>query len=297
MQLLGKRQYQRIPANKFAPVLQPLANNYNNMVVRLSELEAEHLNIENDLQVQVESATRTLIEQQRVLGNTERMAALGEVMARLAHELRNPLAGVKMACHNLQTDMSDHEGFSDYQDRVNLVSSEIDRMIHLLNSLLDQARHAPEQLHDTNINITISELLKLARYQIPPNINLLYEAKEKEEIICRLPHIHLRQALLNLIINAQQAMEAKLKGAEGSITLSSHREENTLVISVCDEGLGFPKDLIEDGIRAFSTYREGGTGLGLSMVQRFVRNQGGTLELSNKASGACVTLKLHCVLK
>ncbi len=289
MKSLGNQQYQRIPPERVDPMFQALFENYNNMVVRLAKLEAEHVLNEHELQLQVDKATRTLIEQQRNLSNTERLAALGEVTARMAHELRNPLAGVQMACSNLKADMAGKQQYQIYLERLTLMCSEINRMIDLLNSLLSQARHDPEPLREVNIDTTIQDLLTLARYQMPTNIKLQYQPVHN--IVCRLPDIQFRQALLNLILNARQAMAEKA----GNITLHVSREADTLIVRVTDDGPGFPSEILDNNIRAFSSQRSGGTGLGLSMVKRFVHNQGGEILLSNLSpSGACVTLKLPC---
>jgi signal transduction histidine kinase len=289
MQSLGNRQYQGIPAEQVDPMFQILFENYNTMVQRLARLENEHLHNEQDLQRQVDNATRTLIGQQRSLANTERLAALGEVMAHMAHELRNPLAGVQMACSNLKTDMAGKHEYEKYLARISLMCSEINRMIDLLNNLLTQARHDPEPLSNVDLNATIQDLLTLARYQMPEQIELRYQPVH--DINCKLPDIQFRQALLNLILNARQAMAEKA----GSITLEVSRQDDTLNIRVTDEGPGFPAEIIDGSIRAFSTQRQGGTGLGLSVVKRFARNHDGKLSLNNLSSGgACVTLELPC---
>jgi C4-dicarboxylate-specific signal transduction histidine kinase len=291
MAALGNRQYQRIPLENVDPMFQPLLENYNHMAIRLSELEAEHLQHEQHLEQQVKKAARTLVEQQRSLANTERLAALGEVMARLAHELRNPLAGVKMACSNIKQEIAESGVDAPHKSRIELVGKEIDRMIEMLNHLLDQAHHQPEQVREVQLDSAVGDLLTLARYQIPGNIRLHHEIPPG--IICRLPDTELRQALLNLILNAQQALGEQ----QGTVSILAALDGTRLTIRVIDDGPGFPADVLEDGIRAFKTRRIGGTGLGLSMVQRFTRNQGGKLLISNREPhGACVTLELNCVL-
>jgi two-component system, NtrC family, sensor kinase len=289
MSLLSRNNFTPASLQKVDPILRPLTENFNTMVTRLEELEQDHEMRELDLQTQVENATKTLLEQQSSLANTERLAAVGETMARIAHELRNPLAGVKMACNNLRDDLSQTIDSPEYQDRINIVASEIDRIISMLNTLLDQSRHKPEVAQLINVADSVETLIQLARYQIPKVIQL--EQHIDDDIVCYLPEALFRQALLNLLLNAWQAIGE----AGATIVIHGSQVDGQLQLIVEDDGPGFPEDLIEHGIRVFVTHRAEGTGLGLSMVQRFVRSLGGTISLSNKQPrGACVTLNLPC---
>jgi two-component system NtrC family sensor kinase len=289
MTLLARRDYSPAPVAAIDPLLRPLTENYNKMVARLAELEKEHEERERDLEGQVESATRTLLEQHRSLSNTERLAAVGEMMARIAHELRNPLAGVKLACANLREELSQRLGSPEYNERIDMVTSEIDRIITMQNTLLDHSRHKPEPSRNISIARTVNALIKLARYQIPSQIQL--EQHIPDDIVCHLPEGLFRQSLLNLILNAMQALGER----EGRITIEAILTDDSLRLDISDDGPGFPPDLLEYGIRAFITHRAEGTGLGLSMVQRFARTVGGNVILSNREPhGACVTLELPC---
>lgn len=288
MKLLGDRQYQRVTLEQADPGLKPVLENYNALVVRLSELESEHLQYQQNLERQVEQSARAVIAQQRSLAQTERMAALGEITARLVHELRNPLAGIKMACINWKKKLQRGERMQDSMDRIELVINEIDRIIQTMNHFLHQAHHEPEPLQALNIDSVINELLTLARYQLPKTIQLDYVGSP--ELVCRLPDIQFRQALLNLILNAQQAMNRQA----GTITVHAECCDGRLLIKVCDEGPGFSDECLNHGIRSFTTRRKDGTGLGLAMVQRFVKNHEGSLEIGNlEPRGACVTMKLN----
>lgn len=289
MSLLGRSDFTQASMKSVDPLLRPLTQNYNTMVARLAELESEHARREQRLESQVDFATQALLEQQRSLANAERLATLGEMMARIAHELRNPLAGVKLACANLQKELSEELKGSQYIERVNIVAAEIDRIIAVLNAMLDQSRHKPEPLTDVDIGQAVADLMTLVRYQIPDRITLTREIPDN--LVCRLPDAMLRQALLNLLLNAQQAIGDQ----NGNIAVHAYVDDGTLHLSVYDDGPGLPDDLIESGIRTFVSHRAEGTGLGLSMVQRFVRAQGGVVKLSNREPhGACVTLNLPC---
>jgi two-component system NtrC family sensor kinase len=283
MSQLARRDYITAPTQDIDPVLEPLIDNYNHMVTRLAELEREHKARHDSLELQVRSAASSLLEQQRNLAKAEQLAAVGELAARLAHELRNPLAGMHMALQNLQ-----HEVTSDEQvERIVLISNELERITTLLNSLLDQAKHRPEPMRDVNLSQVAGELLKLARFQLPENISVTLDIPKTLE--CRLPENSLRRALLNLILNSYHAIGDKA----GDIRISARQQEDGLLIEVCDDGPGFPPAILESSPRAFQTTRPGGTGLGLTTVQNFVQELHGTLSLHNlEPHGACAKLNI-----
>jgi len=289
MTLLARRDYSPAPVAGVDPMLRPLTENYNAMAARLKELEKEQESREQDLKGVVHKATHALLEQQRTLANAERLAAVGEMMARIAHELRNPLAGMKMACANLREELNAAPDTAPSVARVTLIANEIDRVILVLNSLLDQSRHSPEPVREIQLAQTIADLVTLVQYQIPARIRI--ERRIPADIRCRVPDASLRQALLNLVLNAQQV----IGDADGRILIEASAQDDLLQLRVCDDGPGFPPDMLESGIRAFVTHRPDGTGLGLSMVQRFARAQNGRITLSNlEPRGACVTLLLPC---
>jgi two-component system NtrC family sensor kinase len=144
-------------------------------------------------------------------------------------------------------------------------------------------------LRDVVLARAVTDLLALVRYQISAHIRL--EQRIAEDIVCRLPDVLLRQALLNILLNAQQAIGEN----DGEIVVEAAVEDGRLRLSVSDNGPGFPRDLLGAGIRAFVSHRAEGTGLGLSMVQRFARSHGGIVRLANvEPHGACVTIELPC---
>jgi signal transduction histidine kinase len=286
MSQLARRETPTSPASVTAeidPMLKPLVDHYNDMVQRLAQLEDEHKIRQETLESQVRSAATSLLDQQRSLAKAEQLAAVGELAARLAHELRNPLAGMQMAITNLQDEVEDIE----HIERLGLVAQELERITALLNGLLDQARLYPEPLQTIRLTSVVQELLTLARYQLPEHIGL--EQQVPEELEWVLPENELRRSLLNLVLNACQAIGER----RGVIRVLVHAEDGHLLIDVCDDGPGFPQTLLESGVRSFQTTRVNGTGLGLSSVQRFAQELHGTLQLHNhQPHGACVTLRI-----
>ncbi len=286
---LGARDFHPVPEdtlNRTTKLARPAFNSYNALVSRLQDLEAEHRDRELDLERRVREATKALLAQSRELSRAERLAAVGAVSAGLAHELRNPLAGIQLACSKIHQLLDD----TPQAERIQAVIGELKRINTLLTAQVDAARHAPEPSVPTNIAATVDELLGLLRYQVSDE--LMLAADIADDIQCMLPVAGLRQALLNLLLNAVQ-----IQNEQGAVTISAAVEEQQqeVVVQISDEGPGFPQEMLRAGIRPFATGRSGGTGLGLAMVRRFVRDLDGELMLENRASGgATVTLRLPC---
>jgi signal transduction histidine kinase len=285
MAVLGRPDYRTVTTSGLDPLLRPVFDNYNHMVARLHDLEREHRQRQQSLEEAVRAATGTLLEQQRVLSSAERLAAVGEVAAGVAHELRNPLAGIQMALSGIRRELTDPEQGT----RLDLAIGEVKRVSRSLNGLLDLARQPPEPAVQVRLADLATELIALLRYQVPDTICLRHSIAP--DLTCRLPEGGFRQALLNLMLNSTEAIGA---GA-GEIELRSSHGEGQLSVSVIDDGPGFPEELLENGVRPFTTWREGGTGLGLAMVRRFVKNMGGELVLERRQPrGASVTMLLPC---
>jgi signal transduction histidine kinase len=280
---LANGQFNAVSTEGVYPLLVPLFQNYNYLVTRLEELESEHRLRARSLESEVRAATKALLEQQRSLARAERMAAVGELAAGLAHELRNPLAGILMSLGNLRREFTD----ADLIERLDLVISEIERLTRMLNQYLSNARHHPEPTRPVALASLVADLIALLRYQVPKHIQL--EAAVPQDLTCLLPRDRIRQALLNLILNAAHA----LGDESGSVRVSAAREDRWLVLSVCDDGPGFPPEMLESGVLPFATRNEAGTGLGMAMVRRVVLDLGGDLQIENvQPRGACVRLSL-----
>lgn len=280
---LAEEDFRPMDTQHLDPLLLPVFNSYNEMVKSLGELEAAKRLHAESLEAEVRAATQALLEQQRSLAQAERLAAVGEMAAGVAHELRNPLAGIQMSCVNLRSEIDN----SDQATRLELIIAELKRMARLLTQLLEQSKQAPAPSQTCDVSALVRELVALARYQIPAQIELDYRVPES--LICRIPESGVRQVLLNLVLNASQAIEPR----PGKICIELSREAEWLQITVFDDGPGFSDDLLRGGVRPFASGRPQGTGLGLAIVQRTMRESGGQMQLSNlDPHGACVTLKL-----
>jgi two-component system NtrC family sensor kinase len=281
--LLARKDYALAPTDSVSPVVRPLYEKYNRMVKRMQDLEQGHRKREFSLREDVDQATRALLRQQAALSRVERMAAVGEVSARLGHELRNPLSGVLMALVNLREDVD----LADQDERLGLAIAELERIAGMLTRVVDDSRLGPERARRLQLEGIVAEMVQLVRYQLNDEVTLETDVPEDLEVV--LPETGLRHALLNLVLNAAQAIGDR----PGTIRIGAERDGDALLLSVTDDGTGFPPALLDAGVNEFGTWRHGGTGLGLATVQRFAFALSGRLELTNLANGgARATLRL-----
>ncbi len=234
-----------------------------------------------------EAAATTLLEQHESLARAERLAALGEMAASLAHELRNPIAGMMMSLENLLRETDD----PGTKERLELITGEMQRLTRLLSAYLAPARHRPERIEEVDVSRLVEELCALVGFRLPEPVTL--DCQQTAPVSWPLPRDRVRQALLNLVLNATQAIQSQGPDARGHIDVRVAIVDDQLHLTVEDDGPGFTEATLESGSQPFQTSRSGGTGLGLAMVRRVVRDLDGTLELSNRSPhGACVRVVL-----
>lgn len=265
------------------PIINDLFERYNHLVAHLIELEQTHLNYTNRLESQVRKTSHKLLEQSQRLAKAERLAALTEMAASTAHELRNPLAIIQVALENMQSESDDPE----LRERIGLLHREVHRLTKHLNDLLSNARSSSEAAQAISIGKVVQELITLLSYQVPDAIQ--FDLHGSGDVVAVLPETEFRQVLLNLLQNAVQAIGDK----PGTVHVDISRTDQQLLVTVTDSGEGFNPELLQQGIRPFVSLKEKGSGLGLVMVQRFARDLHGQLRLSNNHAGhASVTLSL-----
>jgi two-component system, NtrC family, sensor kinase len=273
------------------PELRSVLESYNKLVSRLAAAEAENVRRRDDLEAQVRAATGTVLRQGRELADADRLAAVGETSARIAHELRNPLAGIELGLRNVLVDCdSSGRPLTDgLHERLEPMISELQRMSRLLTDLLDQGRRAPERPAEMDVGACIRETVSLVRYQTPKNVSI--DTEIGDGISCFLPRDTLRQVVFNLVLNAIQVIGEQT----GAVIVHGQSLGDELVLRIIDDGPGFPEEVLALGPRIFATRRAGGVGLGLSTVGRLTEQMGGHMELTNRTQGgAVVSLTLPC---
>jgi signal transduction histidine kinase len=207
----------------------------------------------------------------------EHLATMGELAAGVAHEIRNPLAGIAGAIEIISKDFP-----KDHPDREILddLRQEVRRIEKVLNDLLTYARPKAPQFGIADLKETVAHTLQLARQQLGSK-NVEFSI----QIPSHLPHFRMdpeqmHQVLLNLVLNGIQAVDQEGKIAIQAKVLGGSggpNRPNYVEISVRDSGGGISHEQMEKIFRPFYTTKRGGTGLGLSLCRRIISQHGGTL--------------------
>ncbi len=233
-----------------------LGRNFNHMMLQLRESREE-----------IERLHRTQISR------AEHLATLGELATGLAHEIRNPLAGIAGVIEIVGRDLP---ATSPARAVVKDVRQEITRISRTLTDLLETARPRRPEIRRSNLNTTVEHAVMLARQQVlskPIKIEL-QKQPDLPEVEHDSDQIH--QVLLNLLLNAVQAME----GA-GTVRVEIGSREGYANVVVSDTGRGISAQNLPNIFRPFYTTKGNGTGLGLSLARRIVEDHHGRIEVSS----------------
>jgi len=203
------------------------------------------------------------------LRRADRLSALGELSAGLAHEIRNPLGSIEGAVQILGRPQLPEETRREFTD---LASHEVVRLKGLLTNFLEFARPQPPRIIASEIGLLLESVAKLSSQTAA-----MAKVAIRVENVEPLPPVsvdpeQIKQVLLNLVINAVQATPEG-----GQITLRAGREGNWVRVEVEDEGIGIPPGDMERVFDPFFTTRSCGTGLGLSIAYQIVSQHGGQI--------------------
>ncbi|MBX5484362.1 MAG: GAF domain-containing protein [Myxococcaceae bacterium] len=212
----------------------------------------------------------------------DRLAALGEMAAGLAHEIRNPLGSIKGAAQCLDPSRLPGED----GEFLEVIVEEVNRLNGVVTAFLDYSRPLKQNFAPTDLNDVVTRTLKLIQNDLPPTVTLeveLYEALNKVDCDAE----QLKQVLINLVQNAVQAFGDRPGRIKVRTTrherFSDFRGSNELVeVQVIDDGPGIPADQQLNIFVPFFTTKQKGTGLGLAICQRIVKSHGGTITVQSK---------------
>ena len=208
------------------------------------------------------------------MARAEHLATIGELAAGLAHEIRNPLAGIAGVVEVMGRELPKE---SSSRGVLPEVQAEIPHIQAILSDLLAYARPRPPEFHPADLNATVEQAVFLARQQVrtkPIEIALAPERKRP-----RIMHdpVQIQQVVLNLLLNGIQAIHK-----QGQIDVALRQEGEWAVVRIRDNGKGISRESLPKIFKPFFTTRKEGTGLGLPLAKGIVESHKGRIEVTSE---------------
>ncbi|GGZ21361.1 MULTISPECIES: sensor histidine kinase [Shewanella] len=288
-----------------------LAEQFDRMLDLLQRRNAQIQAAAEQLEMKVEERTRSLQEKteelqrnvqllnetRQQLVTNEKLTALGELTAGIAHEINNPTAVILGNMELLRVELGDNAEV--VEEEIDLIIQQVGRISTIIRSLLQYSRpgefNAPLEMHQ--ITPIIEEMQLLVRHSLgKQEVVLLPELNASYPVQVNRPQ--LLQVLINLVVNAAHAMDGKGRIWIRTYDWVEQDEPVGIKIEIEDEGSGIPQEQLSRIFDPFYTTRKDGTGLGLSLSYGIIKRIGGTIEVSSTlGKGTQFTVSIYHMAK
>jgi signal transduction histidine kinase len=237
--------------------------------------------------------------------NCDNMEELTTLTGELAHEIKNPLSTIKINLKLIDEDLQDarsghrdgdvsgrnSEKLSRALRKIAIVQKETDRLERILDGFLHYVGKPEMQLANTDINELIGDMVDFYSPQAFSRGITIRQSLSAQPLVCKIDAGMLKQVILNLFLNAQQAMESG-----GELMIRTGVQADLAVIQITDTGKGIPPERLRTLFKPYHSLRPGGTGLGLVTAKKIVKAHDGSIEVySEPGRGASFTIKLPLV--
>lgn len=231
--------------------------------------------------------TKQRITEQQLI-KSEKLSAVGQLSASIAHEIRNPLTALKGFLQIMRSSATDKQ-----ENYFSIMSDEISRIEQITGELLMVAKPQVHHFRKENINEIMNDVTTLLSSQaLMNNVEIHVSAEELPLAYC--VGNQLKQVFINLIKNAIESMPT---GGQVSVNLS-RLNENEIAIHIKDQGCGIPNDLLDNIGIPFYTTKQKGTGLGMMTSFKIIESHAGKINVSSKSGeGTSVTIYLPIIVK
>jgi len=226
------------------------------------------------MEEKIQKTTADLKKTEAQLIRSEKLAALGQLAAGIAHEIRNPLTSINILIHSMTENLPSGDS---HKEDLKVIEEEIHRMNEILDQFLRFAKPATPLLEKADVSSIFEETLQLLRPHIEKQI-IVVEKEFQSLPIILMDREQIKQVFLNLLLNAIQAMPGG-----GHLTLRGQNSEDGqwIHISIQDSGIGISSENINKLFDPFFSTKEGGIGLGLSITHRIIDQHHGKIEVES----------------
>ena len=229
-------------------------------------------------------------EAQRKLGRelqtADRLAAISRISGGVAHEVKNPLNAILLHVEVAKAKLA--RGDTDLVQQMEIIGGEILRIDRVVKTFLDFTRPVELRLATVPLQEFVEEIVELARTQADASKIRVNVEQQVDGVEVRMDRDLLKQAVLNVVMNAMQAMPEG-----GELRFEASASEDTAEIRVSDTGAGIPPELRDKIFRLYFTTRKEGSGIGLAMAFRFVQLHDGTIDFTSEpGKGTTLAIRL-----
>lgn len=227
---------------------------------------------------------------------------LSKLTGGLAHEIKNPLSTIKLTLDLVREELEesgtveskqrrsrgDNRGLTRAHRQVVVVQKEANRLEQILDDFLHYIGRTELRLASTNVNELVSDMVDFYSPQAHSHAVTIRQGLYSEPLICRIDVDMVKQVMLNMFINAQQAMTN-----DGELMIRTDRQKNDAIIQISDTGRGIPADQLPHIFDAYYSSRPRGSGLGLPTARKIVEAHSGSITVdSEPGKGTSFTIRL-----
>lgn len=257
---------------------------------KILEVQKDLESVNQTLEIKVDARTRELKSVLEELIKKERLVTIGQMASIVSHEIRNPLAVIKNSVYLIKTKIDSLNIKDPKVDRhLDIIDSEIKQANDIISEILGFARTRDLQLNPNNINAYLREIM--SSLLVPDNVEIIDQISDQDAVV-NIDAEEIKQAIRNLIGNAIEILKEK----GGKIIVATKIKENSVKISISDNGPGMDEKTKEKIFTPFFTTKARGTGLGLAVVKKAInRHEGKIRVISELGRGAMfnVYLPIH----
>jgi signal transduction histidine kinase len=238
------------------------------------------------MEEKIQKTTADLRKTEAQLIRSDKLAALGQLAAGIAHEIRNPLTSINILIHSMTEDLPSGDS---HKEDLKVIEEEINRINEIVDQFLRFAKPAPPFLEKADVLSVFEETLQLLRPQIEKQQIVIQKGFQALPII-QMDREQMKQAILNLLLNAIQAMPG---GGHLTLRGQNSKDGQWIHILIKDSGVGIPDEDMNRLFDPFFSTKERGIGLGLSIAHRIIDQHHGKIEVeSTPGEGTLFTVWL-----
>lgn len=250
--------------------------NHEKKVFQLDKMQYFDEEVESDLNILLIKDVTNLRQLENQLKQKEKLAAVGQLAAGIAHEIRNPLAGISGSIQMLSQDANDPV----QKKLMNIVLKEIDRLNNLITEFLDYAK--PEKKPDQQVDLKslLEETVQSLKLNPEAQPHLTWKVDLVPEVVLGFKD-KLKQAFLNILINSLQAVKDR---SDAVVSISLFHDEDSVILSIKDNGVGISTETQQKMFEPFHTTKPKGTGLGLAITHKILDSHGAKIFVSSEVN-------------